>query len=76
LPAGVELHHFGSTAVTGLAAKPVIDMIALVDDLDAPIAALVQRGGYQYPRRSMRRSPIVGSCATRQPLTVPTTCTS
>jgi GrpB-like predicted nucleotidyltransferase (UPF0157 family) len=46
---GVELHHFGSTAVPGLAAKPVIDMIALVDDLDAPIAVLVQRGGYQYP---------------------------
>jgi GrpB-like predicted nucleotidyltransferase (UPF0157 family) len=49
LPAGVQLHHFGSTAVPGLAAKPVIDMIALVDDLDAPIAALVQHGGYQYP---------------------------
>jgi GrpB-like predicted nucleotidyltransferase (UPF0157 family) len=49
LPAGVELHHFGSTAVPGLAAKPVIDMIALVDDLDAPIKALVERGGYQYP---------------------------
>ena len=49
LPAEVQLHHFGSTAVPGLAAKPVIDMIALVDDLDAPIAALVQRGGYQYP---------------------------
>jgi GrpB-like predicted nucleotidyltransferase (UPF0157 family) len=49
LPAGVELHHFGSTAVLGMAAKPVIDMIALVDDLDPPIAALVQRGGYQYP---------------------------
>ncbi len=50
LPAGVQLHHFGSTAVPGLAAKPVIDMIALVDDLDAPIAALVQHGGYQYPQ--------------------------
>jgi GrpB-like predicted nucleotidyltransferase (UPF0157 family) len=49
LPTGVQLHHFGSTAVPGLAAKPVIDMIALVDDLDAPIAALVQSGGYQYP---------------------------
>jgi GrpB-like predicted nucleotidyltransferase (UPF0157 family) len=49
LPAGAQLHHFGSTAVPGLAAKPVIDMIALVDDLDAPIAALVQHGGYQYP---------------------------
>jgi GrpB-like predicted nucleotidyltransferase (UPF0157 family) len=50
LPPGVHLHHFGSTAVPGLAAKPVIDMIALVDDLDAPITALVQRGGYQYPQ--------------------------
>ncbi len=46
---GVELHHFGSTAVPGLAAKPVIDMIALVEDLDAPIAALVRHAGYQYP---------------------------
>ena len=46
---GVELHHFGSTAVPGLAAKPVIDMIALVEDFDAPIAALVGHGGYQYP---------------------------
>jgi GrpB-like predicted nucleotidyltransferase (UPF0157 family) len=49
LGVGVELHHFGSTAVLGLAAKSVIDMIALVDDLDAPIAALVARGGYRYP---------------------------
>ena len=49
LLAGVEIHHFGSTAVPGLAAKPVIDMIALVQDLDAPIAALVQSAGYQYP---------------------------
>jgi GrpB-like predicted nucleotidyltransferase (UPF0157 family) len=46
----VQLHHFGSTAVPGLAAKPVIDMIALVEDLDVPIAALVQHGGYQYPQ--------------------------
>lgn len=48
--AGAELHHFGSTAVPGLAAKPVIDMIALVADLDAPIAALVSRAGYQFPQ--------------------------
>lgn len=34
---GVEIHHFGSTAVPSLAAKPVIDMIALVPDLDASI---------------------------------------
>jgi GrpB-like predicted nucleotidyltransferase (UPF0157 family) len=46
---GAEIHHFGSTAVPGLAAKPVIDMIALVDDLDLPIAALVAGAGYQFP---------------------------
>lgn len=47
---GVEIHHFGSTAVPGLAAKPVIDMIAFVPDLDAPIAVLVSEAGYQFPR--------------------------
>jgi GrpB-like predicted nucleotidyltransferase (UPF0157 family) len=35
--------------VPGLAAKPVIDVMALVEDLDAPIGALVERGGYQFP---------------------------
>ena len=49
LLAGAEIHHFGSTAVPGLAAKPVIDMIAFVDDLDAPIAGLVRSAGYQFP---------------------------
>jgi GrpB-like predicted nucleotidyltransferase (UPF0157 family) len=44
-----EIHHFGSTAVPSLAAKPVIDIIALVGDLDEPIPALVQQAGYQYP---------------------------
>ena len=46
---GVRIHHIGSTAVPGLAAKPVIDMIALVDDLETNIAAVVQRAGYQLP---------------------------
>ncbi|MGH2854399.1 MAG: GrpB family protein [Solirubrobacteraceae bacterium] len=46
---GSEIHHFGSTAVPGLAAKPVIDMIVLVGDLDAPIAALVSDAAYQFP---------------------------
>jgi GrpB-like predicted nucleotidyltransferase (UPF0157 family) len=47
---GADIHHFGSTAVPGLAAKPVIDTIALVGDLDVPIAALVRSAGYQFPR--------------------------
>jgi GrpB-like predicted nucleotidyltransferase (UPF0157 family) len=47
---GADIHHIGSTAVPGLAAKPVIDMIALVADIDAPIAALVERASYQFPR--------------------------
>jgi GrpB-like predicted nucleotidyltransferase (UPF0157 family) len=48
LPA-TEIHHIGSTAVPGMPAKPVIDLMALVPELDAPIAALVERGGYEYP---------------------------
>jgi len=46
---GAEIHHIGSTAVPGMPAKPVIDLMALVDDLDAPIAALIELGAYQYP---------------------------
>jgi GrpB-like predicted nucleotidyltransferase (UPF0157 family) len=44
----LEIHHIGSTAVPGLTAKPIIDIVALVDDLNEPIAALIDRG-YQYP---------------------------
>ena len=44
-----EIHHIGSTAVPDMPAKPVIDLMALVDDLDAPIAALVEQGGYDFP---------------------------
>lgn len=49
LLAGAEIHHFGSTAVPGLAAKAVIDMIVLVGDLDAPVPALVSNAGYEFP---------------------------
>jgi GrpB-like predicted nucleotidyltransferase (UPF0157 family) len=48
---GVEVRHIGSTAVPGLAAKRVIDMIALVDDLDATAELLIGRAGYHLPVR-------------------------
>ncbi|QZH76767.1 MAG: GrpB family protein [Erythrobacter sp.] len=48
-PLEVTLHHIGSTAVPGLLAKPVIDMLMVVGSiatLDANAAAL-ERLGYQ-----------------------------
>ena len=44
------IHHIGSTAVPGLAAKPVIDMIAGVRDLDGARAAFepLRALGYEY----------------------------
>lgn len=43
------IHHVGSTAVPDMPAKPIIDLMALVDDVDAPIGALIEQGGYRYP---------------------------
>lgn len=43
----LEIHHIGSTAVPGLAAKPVIDIIAVVEDQETSIAPL-QAAGYQH----------------------------
>jgi GrpB-like predicted nucleotidyltransferase (UPF0157 family) len=50
LLAGAEIHHIGSTAVPGLVAKPIIDMMALVESYEGPVARLVAEGGYQYPQ--------------------------
>lgn len=48
LAAGVE--HVGSTAVPGLAAKPIVDMLAGVRDLEEARAAFepLERLGYRY----------------------------
>jgi GrpB-like predicted nucleotidyltransferase (UPF0157 family) len=44
---GARIEHVGATAVPGLAARPVIDVMALVADLDGPIPVLVERGRYE-----------------------------
>jgi GrpB-like predicted nucleotidyltransferase (UPF0157 family) len=46
---GARIEHIGSTAVPGTAAAPVIDVMALVADLDGPIPVLVERGRYEFP---------------------------
>jgi GrpB-like predicted nucleotidyltransferase (UPF0157 family) len=59
LPAGLvrRVEHFGSTAVPGLAAKPVIDVLVEVPDLDqtkARTAPVLQARGYDYFWRPTR----------------------
>jgi len=44
----IELEHFGSTAVPGLAAKPIIDMLAGVRDVEAAAARMGGLLGIAY----------------------------
>jgi GrpB-like predicted nucleotidyltransferase (UPF0157 family) len=49
------IEHIGSTAVPGLAAKPVVDIMAVVETLDASrpaIAALIELGYCYAPYRA------------------------
>ena len=46
-----RIEHFGSTAIPGLAAKPVVDMLVEVDSLEetkARIAPVLEAQGYDY----------------------------
>jgi GrpB-like predicted nucleotidyltransferase (UPF0157 family) len=46
-----RIEHFGSTAVPGLAAKPIVDMLVEVTDLEAVkgrIVPLLEAQGYDY----------------------------
>jgi len=59
----VEIEHIGSTAVPGLAAKPIIDILIIVDDITAEEDYLVPllAAGYDLrvrgPGRRMVRTP-------------------
>jgi GrpB-like predicted nucleotidyltransferase (UPF0157 family) len=47
----MRIEHFGSTAVPGLAAKPIVDMLVEVADLEATkerIAPVLEGQGYDY----------------------------
>jgi GrpB-like predicted nucleotidyltransferase (UPF0157 family) len=53
LPPGLirRIEHYGSTAVPGLAAKPIIDMLVEVTDLDetkARVAPVLEAQGHDY----------------------------
>lgn len=53
LPSGLirRIEHQGSTAVPGLAAKPIIDMLVEVDDLDETrikVVPILEGQGYDY----------------------------
>ncbi|WP_396610446.1 GrpB family protein [Haloferax sp. S1W] len=45
----LEFEHVGSTSVPGLAAKPIVDMLVLVSDLDATdeVARTLSNAGYE-----------------------------
>jgi GrpB-like predicted nucleotidyltransferase (UPF0157 family) len=46
-----RIEHFGSTAVPGLAAKPIVDMLVEVADLEATrsqVAPVLEAQGYEY----------------------------
>ncbi len=48
LPGLVFIHHIGSTAVPGLAAKPVIDIMPVIRDIEAVAAAEPQLAAMGY----------------------------
>ena len=62
--ADVELVHFGSTAIPGLAAKPIIDIMLIADDRSRwpGVIEHIQGLGYVY-RRSGRAAPITSTSA-------------
>lgn len=50
-----DIHHVGSTSIPGMFAKPVIDMVAGVGDLDDAREAFGELGRLDYAYREHRR---------------------
>lgn len=53
LPTGIlrRIEHFGSTAVPGLASKPIVDMlveVSALDDVKARVVPVLESEGYDY----------------------------
>ncbi|MER7445072.1 GrpB family protein [Micromonospora avicenniae] len=50
LPSALSIEHFGSTSIPGVAAKPIIDILAVVAEVDAVVADLrpLEQLGYVY----------------------------
>lgn len=57
LPADVKYHHIGSTAINGIWAKPIIDILIVVQDSNkmAQSALLLQNHGYIVMSSSKNR---------------------
>jgi GrpB-like predicted nucleotidyltransferase (UPF0157 family) len=51
LDADGEIEHVGSTAVEGMDAKPIVDVLVLVDDLDEAEALTPRLEALGYERR-------------------------
>ena len=62
-PSALRVEHIGSTSVPGLAAKPIIDVLVTVQDLEdeAAFAPLLERAGFvlrvREPEHRMFRTP-------------------
>jgi GrpB-like predicted nucleotidyltransferase (UPF0157 family) len=47
-PLALRVEHIGSTSVPGLAAKPILDFLVVVDALDRAYVEPLERLGYQF----------------------------
>jgi GrpB-like predicted nucleotidyltransferase (UPF0157 family) len=53
-----RVEHIGSTAVSGLAAKPIIDMLALIQDYDAGCARASAQAQHPLDPGEARVEPV------------------